>query len=67
MPKRRSPHKRKTKPRPSQSTNNLVAKHAIRVCKSGPMTNRKKAKALGYIKHKGLDPIVSRLFQVCSQ
>lgn len=57
MPKRRSPHKRKTKPRP----NNLVAKYATRACKAGPMTNQKRALKKGYRKHKSLDYIAKTL------
>lgn len=63
MSKRRSPHKRKTKPRlngrdntHTSHANNLVAKHARKVCTSaGPMRDQKQAHKKGYRKHKGLE------------
>lgn len=49
MSKRRSPYKRKTKPRPAT---NPVAKHMATVCRPLTMTDKKKALKKGYQKHK---------------
>lgn len=75
MSKRRSPHKRKTKPRLNSLNNahtshasNPVAKHARKVCTgAGLMRDQKQALKKGYRKHKGLEymlkQFIARLFK----